>query len=106
MIAKDEHFNSLQAYCLCHLDEAIGEVRFRVSDKYVVKTVTYFDPATVEINEDLALVRQYEMGLSELILWLEESGTRDPPEEVIEIDRLASVCNSNAHPLGKPALTL
>jgi hypothetical protein len=75
--------------------KAIAEIQLRVSDRYVVKTVTHFEPATGEVNEDLALVRQYEMTLSELVQWLEESGTRDPPEEVVQIDKLTQDCNQH-----------
>lgn len=82
MIGRDDHFKFLQARIVCHRDAVMEEVRRSVDEKYVIRTVSPFQD---ESQDDLAVIRQYEMSLSELMQLLDEDRLSIQSEQIIRI---------------------
>ena len=85
MINRDDHFDCLVVRIVCHRNAVMEEVHRRVEKKYVVRTIS---DSKDQSQDDLVVIRLYEMNLSELIRWFEENHSSTTLEEITQITPL------------------
>ena len=85
MINQDDHFDCLVVRIVCHRSAVMEEVQRRVEKKYVVRTIS---DSKDQSQDDLVVIKLYEMNLFQLIRWFEEYHSSTTLEEITRITPL------------------